>query len=238
MKYEMPGKIRFSETDQDGVLTLFHLVNYFQDCSTFHGEASGRGLAWSREKHLAWILAAWQIHVRSLPRLGDEVLVKTWPNMFRGFMAGRNFTMETPEGALLASADSEWVLMDMEKNRPVRTEKNLMEIFHAGGEEKLQEEFGGRKVILPERGEEKEPFRIQEFHLDTNHHVNNAQYVRMAEQYLEEGFRTVHFRGDYKKQAYLGSLVVPRVLEVENGTMVSLDSEEGEAYFTAEFLRI
>lgn len=236
MKFEMPARIRLSETDQDGNLTLFHLVNYFQDAGTFHAEDVERGLAWSREQGAAWVIAAWQLHIFELPRLGDRVMIRTWPYSFRGFLGGRNYTMETEDGRVLVNADSEWVLMDLAKNRPARVEPGLLEIFGSAGEEKLEDDFGARKVRLEHPGEEREAFSVQEYHLDTNHHVNNAQYVRMAEQYLEEGFQLSRFRADYKKQAYLGDRIVPKVCRVENGVQVSLDTPEGESYFTAEFL--
>lgn len=234
----MPARIRFSEADSNGVLTLFHLINYLQDCSTFHGEDVNRGLRWSREIGAAWVIAAWQIHIRRLPSVGDRVVVKTWPYYFRGFMGYRNYTMETQEGELLVSANSEWIFMDLKNNRPVRTEKNLLEIFGAEHEEKLPEEFGERKIILTQQGEQQETFYIRDYHLDTNHHVNNGQYIRMAEQYLEQGFQTVHFRAEYKNQAYLGDAVVPRICRVENGYQISLENPEGISYFTAEFLAI
>lgn len=235
MKYEMPIRVRLSETDQDGVLTLFHLINYLQDSSTFHAEEVDMGLAWSREKNLAWILASWQLHIREFPRMGDRLIVKTWPYSFRGFLGGRNYSIERESGELLVTANSEWVLMDMKANRPARVQKSLVEAFDQ--EEKLQEDFGPRKIALAGEGTEREHFSIQEYHLDTNHHVNNGQYIRMAENYLEEGFLPVHFRAEYKKQAYLGDEVVPKVCKVEGGYQISLETEEGEPYFIAEFLR-
>lgn len=236
MKYEMPARIRLSETDQNGVLTLFHLINYFQDASTFHAEDVQKGLDWSIKEGVAWVLASWQLHIRCFPGLGDRVVIKTWPYSFRGFMGGRNYTMESEDGEVFVTANSEWVLMDLKKNRPARVQEGLLEIFGSAGEEKLKEDFGPRKIALKEGGAEMEHFSIQEYHLDTNHHVNNGQYIRMAENYLEEGFRPVHFRAEYKKQAYLGDEVVPKVCRIEGGYQISLESTGGEAYFTAEFL--
>ncbi|MCQ2500018.1 MAG: thioesterase [Lachnospiraceae bacterium] len=234
MRYAMPIRVRLSETDQDGVLTLFHLINYLQDSSTFHAEEVNKGLAWSRETHLAWVLVRWQLHIKAFPRMGDYLVVRTWPYSFRGFMGGRNYTIERENGEMLVMANSEWILMDMEKNCPARVGKDMAEAF--GPEPKLEEDFGPRKITLVGDGSEREHFSIQEYHLDTNHHVNNGQYIHMAENYLDEGFVPVHFRAEYKKQAYLGDEVVPKVCKIEGGYQISLETTEGEAYFTAEFL--
>ena len=41
MYYSFDAKIRYSETDSEGKLTLSSLLNYFQDCVTFHCEDIG-----------------------------------------------------------------------------------------------------------------------------------------------------------------------------------------------------
>ena len=43
--YEFEGRIRYSECDDTGRLSIFSLVNYFQDCSTFQSEELGHGPA-------------------------------------------------------------------------------------------------------------------------------------------------------------------------------------------------
>ena len=45
MKYSFTSRIRYSEIGEDGCLTLPGLINYFQDCSTFHSEAVGMNIA-------------------------------------------------------------------------------------------------------------------------------------------------------------------------------------------------
>ena len=70
-KYEFEGKIRYSEIDETGCLSLAGLVNYFQDVSTFQSEELGIGVEYLTERHQAWILSSWQIvidHLRSCAR--------------------------------------------------------------------------------------------------------------------------------------------------------------------------
>ena len=44
--YAFGSRIRYSETDSEGRLTLNALLNYFQDCSTFHSEDVGLGIGY------------------------------------------------------------------------------------------------------------------------------------------------------------------------------------------------
>ena len=49
--YSIKERVRYSETDKSGHLTLTGIVNYFQDCSTFQSEDLGVGMEFLKEHH-------------------------------------------------------------------------------------------------------------------------------------------------------------------------------------------
>ena len=61
---------------------------------------------------------------------------------------------------------------------------------------------------MPENVVKGREFVVQESQLDTNHHVNNGQYVRMAMNQIELP-KVSELRVEYKKQALLGDMIVP-----------------------------
>ena len=71
--YAFDSRIRYSETDSEGYLTLDALLNYFQDCSTFHSEDVGLGIGYMKEIGQVWVLSSWQIVVNRYPKLGEKV---------------------------------------------------------------------------------------------------------------------------------------------------------------------
>ena len=73
--------------------------------------------------------------------------------------------------------------------------------------------------------------------IDTNHHVNNGQYVTIAMEYLPDDFLIHQMRAEYKKQAFLDDVLYPCVVSVESGYVVSLRDEEGRPYVYVEFLQ-
>ena len=77
--YEMKGRVRYSEVDSDGRLTIPALINYLQDCCTFQSEDLGVGLPYLRERGIGWFVTSWWIHVEKLPAMGEHITVKTWP---------------------------------------------------------------------------------------------------------------------------------------------------------------
>ena len=53
-----------------------------------------------------------------------------------------------------------------------------------------------------------EPFPVRRYHIDTNEHVNNCQYVQMAMEMLPGDINVRQLRVDYKKSAVLGDMTV------------------------------
>ena len=45
MNYSFNSRVRYSETGENGRLTLPGVLNYFQDCCTFESEQTGVGMA-------------------------------------------------------------------------------------------------------------------------------------------------------------------------------------------------
>lgn len=236
MPYSFEGKIRYSESGEDKKLTLFGVVNYFQDCATFHSESIGLGIDALKERHRAWLLSYWQIEIGRYPQLGDFVITSTWPYEFRLFLGMRNFTMKTPKGECLAWANSVWTYADMQKGIPAKLTREDLQGYET--EEKLKMNYKPRKILLPSGMRKEEPFRIQKQHLDTNHHVNNGQHIALALAYLPEDFKIRQMRAEYKKQVFLDDLLTPMVLQEENRVLVSLEDEVGEPCSVVEFCRM
>ncbi|MCM1174895.1 MAG: thioesterase [Blautia sp.] len=234
--YTFQSRIRYSEVGPDGRLTLESLLDYFQDVSTFHSEDLGLGVAYLKEKNMAWVLSSWQIVVERYPRLCERVITGTAPYEFKGFIGYRNFQMETEEGERLAYANSVWSLMDIVKMTPAKPPIEMLEGYALA--EKLQMDYAPRKIAAPGGGQAQEEIQVRPHHLDTNGHVNNGQHVRIAMDYIPAGFPIRQMRAEYKKQAVLNDRIIPVLAVNEEKTLytVSLNGPDGRPYSIVEFM--
>lgn len=232
-KYTFRSRVRYSELGKDKRLTLNSVINYFQDCSTFQSEDIGLGLDFLSDKKEVWILSSWNIIVNHYPALGDEITIGTWAHGFDGFYGYRNFVMEDKNGNLLACADSLWVLMDLNKGRPKKVTKELVEGYKIGP--KLEMDSVPRKIEVPLESQMMKSFPVKKYHIDTNNHVNNGQYIQMAKEYVPEGYSIRQMRAEYKKAAVYGDDITPMVCETDNSYVVSLCEESGKPYAVVEF---
>lgn len=230
--YTFESRVRYSEVGEDGRMTLQSLLDYFQDCSTFHSEDIGLGVEYFKQIHQVWLLSAWQICVNRYPKVYEQIVIGTVPYEFRGFIGCRNFEMKTAKGEVLAYANSIWSLMDTEKMVPVKPNEKMLNGYVL--EEKYPMAYAPRKITVPAEGRAEEAFTVKPHHLDTNHHVNNGQYVRMAMDYIPEGFEEKQLRVEYKIQAMLGDMIYPVVCGGDGTYVISLNNEDGKPYCIVE----
>ncbi len=185
--YSFSSRVRYSEIDEQGKLTITSIMNYLQDCATFHGEDSGLGVEYHTARNHAWMMASYEILVYELPKMGDRIVIDSWPYSFRGPYGFRCFEIRSPEGKLYVQADSQWFLYDTVQKRPAKVLPEDCAGYQAEGDRRLDMPPFERKITAAPGSEwvPAEPVIIGRHHLDTNHHVNNAQYIEMAREAVE-----------------------------------------------------
>lgn len=234
--YEFQSKIRYSELDSNGSLSLPALLNYFQDCSIFHSEELGLGVDYLKEKEMLWALSSWQIVIKSYPGLCENVTIGTAPYDFKGFIGYRNFWMLDEKGNEIAAANSIWSLIHVGNGKPTKPTPEMIEKYVLSP--KMEMEYADRRIRFEGQGVPRSKVTVMAHHLDTNLHVNNGQYVRIAMDYLPADFCIGQLRAEYKMQAVLGTEIYPLLFESQGKTGVSLQNADGAVYCNVEFSRM
>lgn len=231
-QYTFDSRVRFSEVDHTKQMTLPGIINYFQDCSMFQSESLGYGVDYFTNYGKAWVLSYWQVEVKRYPAMGEKIKVSTWATEFSGLLGLRNFCMKDEEGAMIAYANSVWAYMDLQKGRPCRPSKEEVAAYGIGTP--LEMEYKSRKIDLPKETKEGDAFPVRKYHIDTNEHVNNCQYVQMALEMIPEDSKIKELRVEYKKSAVIGDVIYPKVAMEEDRMVVELCDEGGNPYAVVE----
>lgn len=231
--YSFDSRVRYSEIGEDGMMTLNAIINYLQDCSTFQSEDIGKGIEYLRERGRAWLLNSWQIQIERRPELIENIRIGTWSYGYKSMYGYRNFVIDDMEGNHLVKANSIWVLYDLEKKRPMKITDEDLEGYIT--KEKLDMDYSERKLLIPEQREKKEAFPVRRYQIDTNGHVNNGQYVRVAQECIPETFKVSGLCAEYRKSAVYGDVFYPEVAKTGEGYVVALNDEEGKPYAVVAF---
>lgn len=229
--YTLESRVRYSECDKTGKLSLVGAMNYLQDCSSFHSEHIGRGFETLAQEHLAWVLASWQIEVVRMPRFNEKITVGTWAYELGGLSASRCFVILDEKGAAVVRADSTWYMVDTKAGKAIRVPES--EAAYISDTPRLDMPPMPRHIPAGGTPTEAPFITVLQQHLDTNKHVNNAQYVMMAIDALSAlgyPFALHWIIVQYRRQAHLDDVIFPRIYQDEAGITVSLDSPEHKTY--------
>lgn len=231
--YEMKGKVRYSEIDQSGKITIPAIINYFQDCSTFQSEDLGVGYGVLKSQQKSWILSAWQIVIEEYVGFSEEIRIGTFATGFEGLYGTRNFLMYDSERRKVAYANSIWIYMDLKKGRPIRPDEE--EVKRYGVEPAIAMKYEGRKIVIPAETVKGTPFSVRKYNIDTNGHVNNCQYIQMAIEALTTLDMIKQVRVEYKKSAIYGDIIYPEISVTKERIVVDLCDIKGKSFAIVEF---
>ncbi|MCQ2081223.1 MAG: thioesterase [Lachnospiraceae bacterium] len=232
--YTFESRVRYSECDYREKLNIFALINYLQDCSTFHSENSGMGVLPLHEQNLVWVVSSWQIDISRFPSLGERITIGTFPYSFKGFFGRRNYFIKDEKGEYVVKADSLWTLLNYETSAPVKVTEEIASQY--GFEEALDMDYVKGRIAVPKELEVMPSIEILDEHLDSNMHVNNGQYVGIVRHLINvEDYKRI--RVEYRKMALKGEKLTPHMYEDEERFVIVLKNEEQDTCTVLEFLR-
>ena len=153
---------------------------------------------------------------------------------FSGIFGQRNFLVETSEHEVLAYADSRWFFFDSESGKPTRVDDEEKEAY--GTEEPYDMDYSvSRKVTVPEGLETADEVTVNPSLLDTNNHMNNGQYVRLAVGYLPMGYEVAEFRAEYRNALHYGDSFIVKTGERDGKFYVVFTDMDDTPYYISEF---
>ena len=140
--------------------------------------------------------------------------------------------MKDKDGDMFIRSNSVWVLMDLEKQQPVKILDEMQERYEMG--DMIDMEYLSRKIKLPELPvSNTAKYTVEKFFLDSNGHMNNAWFVRLAQTVfpsVPDGKKLSRICVEYKKQARLGDVMILDLCETDDGFYVNMRDEDNISY--------
>ena len=233
--YTYHDRASYSRIDKDGLLGVSVVVNAMQDCCLFHSEDVGHSALNLLKKDRAWLVSSWHVVLERRPKLGEHFSVHTWPYKFKGIFGYRNFLMETPEHEVLAYADSRWFFFNPVTNLPVRVDEDEKAAYPTGPAYKM--DYQSRKVSCPAETSLVQKIDVCQNYLDTNKHMNNGQYIRLAVNVLPLDYEVRELHAEFRLAAKMGDTLYIRTAESADHYYVVFTDAEENPYFLSDFTK-
>ncbi len=219
-------KVGYSKVNRKSIVPDYEIINYLQDCATFHADEMGFGLKQLQENRKAWVLISYRIKMYKPIYYGQEIEIGTSPTGFRKIFASRQLFIKDSAGEYLVKADSIWILMDLNRRKTIRIPEDYQSVYTT---EQIFDDFtAARKITLSEEKEMQTPIPVVSSYIDTNGHMNNADYVRVAEELIPEDAAFTQMEIVYHKEAMRGDMLVPYLHREKDGVSVSFKNDKKE----------
>lgn len=234
-KYKKSYLIKSYECDFKVKLRVRSLFNLFQDMADEHADNMGLGYAYCHERGIGWIGGGYHVVIQHWPTWGDEIEMSTWPSGATAATGIRDFSAIDTNGKVLIQATSQWVLVDVNRMRPIPVLKHIP-MYELLEEHAFKSDFG--KIVIPDTTPEIRSFPVRIDDIDLNNHVNNALYPTWALDGLSEDFLHTHILSEiqvsFKRPARYRDLITLRTWYTSNETIHVMTNEDN----TIEYARV
>lgn len=226
--YEKKVRVRFSEVDESGFLTMGALLCIFQDLIFAYVADRNLGEEYTAKSGCTWFRLSWQIDVVKMPRVLEEVSLCTYITEVRESLVYMEIKMADKDGALLAIAKDMLAYVDIKTGAPRIQDEDIWpkeDFFPSAGHE-----FRGRRIplnkVLPFNA--LPDFTVESHFLDLNGHANN---VRLIEKALElsglENYDVKFLRAEFKNQIKGEERITPSICAADGVTKIQFKNGEG-----------
>lgn len=234
--YSEVRKVRFSECDREGRLSLLSLLNYFQDIAESGCGSSALNMDIIRKAGRFYAVASWEIAVERSPSEGETVTVLAYLNADKNRLAVMSFELRNENGDVLCAAVCNMVLCSTETGRAAAKTSEMRRDSELDAYSALQ-------VTRPERRSGKENFCHSRYvcasdsMTDLNGHVNNAKYVHLIGDEVPPVSHLSKVYMHYHKPVFPREKLDVTVCENKGRrTIRILSADTGDLIFTADIV--
>ena len=208
--YTKKFEITFTDIDENNELSNKGILRIMQEIAGMHSDSLGYGLNDMPKTGFGWIILNWKLKVFSRPKWNTVLTVNTWSRNKTPLFAYRDLEIYDDKNNLVAIATSKWVLFDVNKQSLCKITPDIKERFPDVSKTVFNDKFN-EKLKEPEFSDFVYEYKIQRRDIDTNHHVNNLNYLDYAYEaipddvYFNINFSNIEIM--YKHEAKFGDII-------------------------------
>ena len=130
LEYTTRWRVRQYELDVNGHVNNAVYLNYIEEISVEHAEASGHGRRWAAEHGCAWVIRRHEITYLRPASFGEVLELTVRVAAIRGARGIRNSQIKRlGDGQPVVLAQTEWAFVRLSDGRPSRIPRQLIEAF-------------------------------------------------------------------------------------------------------------
>ena len=132
--FEFQHTVSRDEIDELNHAGNYHYIKWMQHAAIAHSSANG----WSPGKYdelgAGWMVRSHKIVYLKQAFEGDVINIRTWVSNMRPATSLRQYEIRNQSGDVLAKAETDWVFVNFEKQKPTRIPAEVADCFEILGD--------------------------------------------------------------------------------------------------------
>lgn len=233
--FEMERTVFCSHLGEGGELRNSMLVDYLQDTSSRHLETHPVLAEFFEKEDCVMFLISRQIDILRRPVYGEKLRIMTRTYELNRMYGFRNTVICGEDGSVCVYSSAGGAFMNTQTLKPMRVPAELIERVQIY-ERMEQMEYLPRKIALPDRQPDLvSQVMIRKCDIDMNEHVNNARYLDIADEYVENCSSVKRLRIEYKQPVKKDDTITAAVYHDENSSVIALENGSGKQCCILEY---
>ena len=219
--YSLNYKVTTSTCDANGNLKLYSALQMMQDCSEMWIDSEPACKQFLQEHAIAQLLASRQVEIVRVPHFKEDLTVTTSIFEVKPMFGFRNTFIYAAQGKICYKSWSMGAFVHRETGRLTRIDQEVLSQCLI--EARLPMDYQDRRIIVPEGETTRFPaVTVMKNDIDYNRHMNNANYIRIAEELLPDEYQFKNMRVEFKMPSKLGQQLLPEMVMEGSSIYVTL----------------
>lgn len=214
--YRELRKVKGYDVASDGFMSVPKMIEALHEASIQQVVELGLSVLELSEVDLTWVLVQQHLRIVNRPRLGDQLIIITYPSGKDRLYTYRDFLMLDSNEEVLATASSTWILMDTKNRKLGKYPPAISDLLLQSNEfEALP-----RSSLLKATTFDVEPdasYQVRYHDLDFNGHLSNTFFFKWMLDSISFDFQNSKTLSElnvrFKEEAHWGDVINTRIHE-------------------------
>ena len=240
MSYKKDYEIGLEDIGKGNLATNIAILKMLEEVAEQNSSEVGLGIENMDDTKLAWLLLDWKFEIIKRPKYREKISIETWSRKLERCYGYRDFEVYDDKKELIARGSSKWVVIDIERGKPVRLEEKYAMKYakYDKGYSVFEDEIEKMEEIPETDLIYIRNYEVQRRDIDVNKHMHNISYLELAYEvlpydiYTEDTFNNVRIA--YKKEIKYGDNVKCYYSNKNNKHIITIKTNEIDSEPTSQ----
>lgn len=209
--FDKQFELRYFEMNKSGEASSTTILTMLEETAADHCYSINHSLYDLEKQNIGWVLLSGVMKMDCYPSFKEKIIIRTWLSSYSKIKAIRENIIYNEQGDIIGKSKGLWVFFDINRKRPVKIFDDIKEKWSYFNEECINHDIT-KKIESIDFSSNVKEFKVNQFDIDTNQHVNNIRYLQWIVESISEeiidNFYLHFIDGRFMAEAHYGDTVM------------------------------